>query len=371
MGLGSFDVLGVAEAREAARLARESILKGLDPIKERREAKRARAKAAATALTFRQAAEAYIASKSDGWKGPKHAKQWASALTAYAYPLIGGLPIAEVDNGAVLRVLQQDVAVDGGIERLWTARPETASKLRARMHAVLGWATAGGHRTGDNPAAWTLLKHQLPAKSSVPRGKVKHHRRLEIDEMPAFMQRLRACEGMGALALEFVILTAARSGEVREATWAEVDLEAKIWTVPAARMKSGREHRVPLSQAAIDVLQKVPRMGGSDLLFTAPRGGALSDMTLSAVTKRMKVDAVPHGFRSVFRDFAAERTNAPREVAEAALAHVVGDRTEAAYARSDLFERRRRLMTAWAKFLAAPKVEQSEGAEVIALKAHR
>lgn len=263
--------------------------------------------------------------------------------------------MADIDNAAVLRVLQQDVAgEDGKTERLWTAKPETASRVRSRMEAVLGWASAGGYRTAENVARWDILKHQLPAKAKLPKGKVKHHRALAANAMPDFMSDLRAASGMGARALELAILTAARSGEVRGAMWGEIDLEAKAWNVPGSRMKAGRDHRVPLSAAAVALLEGLPKGEAGDLVFPAAKGGTLSDMTLSAILRRMKLDAVPHGFRSTFRDWGGERTNYPSEMLELALAHNVGDETERAYRRGDMFEKRRALMDAWAAFIAAP-----------------
>ncbi len=355
MGLGAFPTVGLGKARKAATAAREAKGEGHDPLDQRDAARAARRLARATKLTFRQAAEAYIESKRDEWKNAKHADQWPSSLKAYAYPVIGDLPVSGVDNAAVLRVLQQDVkSTDGkSTERLWTAKPETASRLRGRLEAVLAWAAAGGQRVGDNPARWGLLKHQLPAKSKLPKGRIAHHPALPIDVTPAFMKQLRDVEGMGARALEFAILTAARSGEVRGATWGEVDLSAKVWTIPGVRMKAGREHRVPLSAPAVTLLEALPGGQGGDLLFQAPKGGPLSDMTLSAVLRRMRVAAVPHGFRSTFRDWGSERTNFPSEMLEMALAHTVADKVEAAYRRGDLFDKRRQLMDAWAGFCAS------------------
>ena len=216
---------------------------------------------------------------------------------------------------------------------------------------VLDWATARGYRQGLNPARWRGHLDKLLARPSKV-AKPEHHAALPLNQMGAFVKRLREADGLGARALEFAILTAARSGEARGATWSEIDLKAKVWTIPADRMKAGREHRVPLSQAALDLLEALPRIAGSDLLFTAPRGGQLSDMTLLAVLRRMTVDAVPHGFRSTFRDWCSERTNYPRDAAEMALAHTIGDKVEAAYRRGDLFEKRRRMMTDWAGFCA-------------------
>jgi integrase len=247
--------------------------------------------------------------------------------------------VRDVDLANVLAIL----------EPLWTSKTETATPLRGRIEQVLDWSTARGHRDGLNPARWRGHLDKLLARPSKI-TRVEHRSALPFPETGVFMQRLREAEGMGARALEFVILTAARSGEVRGAVWSEIDLGAGVWTIPGGRMKAGREHRVPLSPDAVAVVKALPRMAGTDLVFPAPRGGTLSDMTLTAVLRRMKVAAVPHGFRSTFRDWASERTNYPRDVAEMALAHAIGDKVEAAYRRGDLFEKRRRLMTDWAKF---------------------
>jgi len=239
------------------------------------------------------------------------------------------------------------------LEPIWRTKTETASRLRGRMALVLDWATARGYREGLNPATWRgHLDKLLPAPGKV--AKVDHHPALPADAMGGFMEQLRAAEGMGARTLEFVILTAARSGEARAATWAEIDRAAKLWIVPPEKMKGGREHRVPLSDAALAVLDAVaalPKLAGSDLVFPAPRGGVLSDMTLTAVLRRLAVPAVPHGMRSTFRDWAAERTTYPNEMAEMALAHTIGNKAEAAYRRGDLMERRRQMMSDWAEFL--------------------
>ncbi|MGA2953911.1 MAG: integrase arm-type DNA-binding domain-containing protein [Caulobacteraceae bacterium] len=358
MGLGSFRDVSLAEAREEARRARRKIMgdletPGVDPIEARKAAKAAAALGKVEALTFKKCAERYIAAHESGWKSPRQSGQWTSSLESYAYPVIGALPVGAIDTALVMKVLEGDVFdKDGRVEgSLWTARPETASRVRGRLESVLDWARVRGERQGENPARWRgHLDKLLPARGKVaPRG---HHAALPFADIGAFMERLRAMEGQGARALEFAILTAARSGEVRGATWSEIDLEARIWTIPAARMKATREHRVPLSDAALAILAGLPRMAGSDLVFVAPRGGDLSDMTLSAVCRRMKVEAVPHGFRSTFRDWVAERTAYPGEMAEMALAHAIGNKVEAAYRRGDLFDRRRRMMEEWAAYCA-------------------
>jgi integrase len=236
---------------------------------------------------------------------------------------------------------------------IWTTKTETATRLRQRIEAVLDYATVHGLRSGPNPAAWKGNLDKVLAKPAKLK-KVQHHRALPIDEMPAFVDALRQREGMLARCLEFVVLTACRSGEARGARWSEIDLAAKLWTIPPERMKAGKPHRVPLSAEALAVLEALPRIAGTDLVFPAPRGGQLSDMALLAVMRRMGVDAVPHGMRSTFRDWCSERTAYPRDVAEMALAHAIGDKVEAAYRRGELLEKRRRMMADWASFVTGP-----------------
>ena len=339
MGLGGYPDVPLADARAAARKAREQIKAGLDPIEEARAEANSRRANQAKNITFKQAALAYIASHEAGWRNNKHAKQWRNTLDAYAYPVIGSIMVRDVDLTHVLAVLTP----------IWSTKTETATRVRGRIEHVLDRATALGHRDGLNPARWKgHLDKLLPRPSKIAR--IKHHIALPLAELGPFMKRLREAKSIGARALEFLILTAGRSGEVRGATWAEIDLEAAVWTVPPDRMKAGREHRVPLSPEALTLLKALPRFAGTNLIFPAPRGGALSDMALTAVLRRMKADAVPHGFRSTFRDWASELTNYPRDAAEMALAHAIGDKVEAAYRRGDLFDKRRRMMADWATF---------------------
>ncbi|MBL8360769.1 MAG: integrase arm-type DNA-binding domain-containing protein [Rubrivivax sp.] len=342
MGLGAYPDVTLAMARERAREARELVRRGVDPIEQRRAATSALKASVAAALTFRQTATAYISTHEAGWKNAKHAQQWRNTLEAYAYPVMGDLLVRDVQKEHVLAALRP----------IWTEKNETATRLRGRIELVLSYAMQAGYRPeGLNPARWRGgLDKLLPAPAKV--AKAEHHPALPLGQVGAFMQRLRAAPGMGARALEFTILTAARSGEVRGATWAEIDLQDKVWSVPPSRMKAGNEHRVPLSTAAIALLEALPRIAGTDLVFPAPRGGQLSDMTLSAVLRRMEIPAVPHGFRSTFRDWAAERTTFPREAAEMALAHTIESKVEAAYRRGDLFEKRRVMMAEWADFLS-------------------
>jgi integrase len=356
MGLGGYPGVTLAMAREKAREAREQIRQGIDPIERQQAALSALRAAVAAALTFKECADAYIKAHEAGWKSAKHAQQWRNTLAQHAYPVLGDLMVRDVGLPHVMSVL----------ERIWTTKTETASRLRGRIELVLDWATARGYREGSNPARWRgHLDKLLAAPNKV--AKVDHHPALPIGDVGAFMARLRAAEGVGARALEFAILTAARSGEVRGATWSEVDRKSKVWTVPAGRVKAGREHRVPLSPAAMALLDALPRMAGTDLVFPAPRGSQLSDMTLSAVMRRMEVPAVPHGFRSTFRDWAGELTAYPNEVCEMALAHTIENKAEAAYRRGDLFEKRRLMMIDWSKFLAKPETK----GKVIALRGKR
>lgn len=347
MGLGAYPGVTLAAAREKAREARELIRQGLDPIDRQRAARSALRAAVASAQTFRDTAISYMATHEAGWKNPKHAQQWRNTLEAYAYPVLGDLLVRDVQKEHVLAVLRP----------IWNTKTETAARLRGRMELVLSYAMQAGYRPeGLNPARWKGgLDKLLPAPGKV--AKTEHHAALPVTDMGGFMSRLRQAAGTGARALEFAILTAARSGEVRGATWSEVDLEAKVWTIPAARMKAGVEHRVPLSPIAVELLRALPQMPETALVFPAARGGQLSDMTLSAVLRRMEVPAVPHGFRSTFRDWAAERTNYPREAAEMALAHTIESKVEAAYRRGDLFEKRRAMMAEWAAFLAEPSTK--------------
>tara|TARA_R110000782_G_scaffold22894_2_gene60275 strand:+ start:149 stop:1384 length:1236 start_codon:yes stop_codon:yes gene_type:complete len=357
MGLGGYPDVSLAEARDAARRARVLIREGEDPIEKARAAKNALKANAAKAMTFKAAADAFISSQEAGWKNAKHRAQWDSSLERYAYPTIGKLSVADIDTPLVLKV----------IDPIWTTRTETASRVRGRIEQVLDWAATRNLRQGPNPARWRgHLDKVLPKRSKVARP--EHHRALPYAQVPDFMISLKSIEGMGAQALRFAILTAARSGEVRGAKWAEIDLGSRTWIVPAERMKAGREHRVALSKAALALLNALPRIGGSDLVFPAPRGGILSDMTLSAVLRRMKVDAVPHGFRSTFRDWVAECTSHGSDVAEMALAHAVGNKVEAAYRRGDLFEKRRRLAEDWAAFCSRP---YSSGGKVVLMRGAR
>ena len=339
MGLGGYPDVTLADARRRARDLREQIDNGLDPIGQRREARAALLAASVKAMTFNQCVDAYLDAHNESWSNAKHRQQWRNTLTTYAGPVIGGLDVAQIEVGHVLKVLQP----------IWSAKTETASRLRGRIESVLSWATTAGYRAGENPARWKgHLQNLLAMPSKI--AKVEHHAALPYREVGAFMADLAKMPGTGARALEFAILTAARSGEVRGATWAEIDMEAGVWTIPGERMKAKNEHTVPLCDEAIDLLRNTP--GDGDLVFPGTVAGRpLSDMTLTAVLRRMgRGDLTAHGFRSTFRDWAAEQTAYPSEVVEMALAHAIANKVEAAYRRGDLIEKRRRLMSEWARY---------------------
>jgi integrase len=349
MGLGALSVLEPVKARaEAARL-KTKVAEGVDPLDERKAdkemqsalRKQVQLESKRAEMTFRKAAEHFIESRKPGWSNPKHAQQWANTLATYAYPVIADLPVAEVAAEHVVEILRP----------IWSAKSETASRVRMRIEAVLNAAKLMGWRSGENPAVFKGgLEAVLPPISKVRR--VRHHPAMPFADVPAFFDELRKRDGIGSRALEFCILTAARSGEVRNATWEELDLESSMWIVPADRMKAGREHRVPLSDAAVAILKAMPRQVNSPLIFPGTRGKPMSDMTLSAVLKRMELaHFTVHGFRSSFRDWAAETTHHANETVEMALAHTIANKVEAAYRRGDLLAKRRELMDDWSAFL--------------------
>jgi integrase len=337
--------VSLADARDLAAALRLKVKSGVDPLAERLEAATATVAAALASkvagITFRAVAEAHIAAHSDGWRNAKHRQQWSSTLATYAYPVIGDLPVADIGTAHVLSIL----------EPIWKAKPETAARLRGRIEAILDAAKARGYREGENPARWRGHVAQiLPGRTHLSRC---HHKAMPYNEVAAFLAKLREREAMAALALEFAILTAVRTGEAIGATWGEVDLAKAIWTIPAARTKTGREHRVPLSPRAVEILDGVKPLGShaSAFLFAGNKG-KLSSMAMAMLLRRMDVDVTVHGFRSTFRDWAAECTSYAHEVCEMALAHAIGNKAEAAYRRGDLFEKRRRLMDDWATYCA-------------------
>jgi integrase len=360
-GAGSDDV-SLAEAREKAAECRRQRSAGINPIEAREAEKRRAALEAATAMTFDQCRAAFIDANKAAWRNAKHCAQWTNTLATYVTPVFGGLPVQAVDTGLVLKVL----------EPIWSKKPETAGRVRGRIETVLDWAAARGYRQGQNPARWRgHLDQLLPKRSKV--RKVKHHPALPFDELPDFIRALQQHdEGLAAQALAFLILTATRTGEVIGARPDEIKAAERVWVIPPERMKGGREHRVPLSDRALAIVEKVKKEHPGDYLFPgARRGKSLSNMSMLELVRGMtRADgkpwtdhrgrmAVPHGFRSTFRDWAAERTNFPAEVAKMALAHAIEDRTEAAYRRGDLFDKRRRLMAAWAMFCAAPAQQEA------------
>jgi integrase len=330
MGLGSYPEVGLADARERALAGRKLARSGVDPIAARKKSE--------GVPTFGELADEIAGHLAEGFRNAKHKAQWRMTLTVYAEPL-RAKPVDKIETSDVLALLQP----------IWREKPETASRLRGRIERVLNAAKAKGYRTGENPAAWRgHLENLLPKPSRLSRG---HHAAMRYQDVPAFVARLREREAVAGLALEFAILTAARSGEILGARWVEIDLDANVWTIPAERMKAAREHRVPLSEPALAILRKVNEVKVSDYVFPGQRSGKpLSVMALEMVLRRMGIeDATVHGFRSAFRDWAGNETPFPRELAEHALAHVIGDKAEQAYRRSDALARRRELMDAWAR----------------------
>jgi len=344
MGLGPLHTVSLANARQKAAEARRKLVDGIDPITHR-DAQRSAAKLeAAKAMTFEQCAEKYIGAHSDGWRNEKHRAQWSSTLKTYVYPVIGALPVVAIDTGLVLKV----------IEPIWNKKPDTAGRVRGRIEAVLSWATVREYRTGDNPARWRgHLDNVLPKRSKV--RPLKHHEALPYVELPEFMAELREQKFISAHALEFTILTAARTSEAIGAEWSEFDVAGKIWTVPGVRMKSAREYRVPLSPRALEILCALPREG--KFVFPGTKADKpLSNMAMLELVRGMKGNGLTvHGFRSTFRDWAADRTSYANHVVEMALAHTVKDAVEKAYRRGDLFEKRARLMDEWASYCTSPE----------------
>jgi integrase len=343
LGLGPLDLVPLADARERARQARRLLLDGTDPIEHRKQARAARRLEQAKAMTFRQCVEAYLAAHSASWTNDKHRDQWRNTLTEYCKP-IANLPVQSIDTDLVLRCLTP----------LWETRTVTANRLRGRIERVLSWAKGRGLRDGENPARWRGHLEEMLAKPA-KLARVQHFAAVPFEQMPSFVAELRQRDSVSARALEFLILTAARTGEVHGATWDEIDIEAKMWTRRAERMKAGQEHRIPLSARGIEILAGLPREAGNRHVFIgSKRGAGLNERAMFEVIKAMRPDVTVHGLRSSFRDWAAERTNFPREVAEMALAHKIPDAVERAYRRGDLFEKRRKLMDAWAAYCGTP-----------------
>ena len=353
IGLGGYPEVGLAEAREDARELRKLVRQGIDPIEDKRQRRAALRFQQEGQVSFQEATERFLIAKLSEFSNPKHQKQWRSTLTRHAFPSLGRISVSDIGVLDVKRAL----------EPIWETKTETASRLRGRIEAVLAWATVSGYRTGDNPARWQgNLDAVLPKPSAV--SKVMHHPALPVNQAPEWFQDLRERGGTATRALEFLALTAARSGEVRGATWDEFDLSEQLWTIPAERMKANKQHRVALPKRAMALVTSQPRLVGSPLVFAAPRGGQLSDASIGACMRRIqerkksmfldtssKRPAVPHGIRSTFRDWAADRTEYPRDMVEIALAHSVGTEVERAYRRTDMLAKRRFMMDEWERFL--------------------
>lgn len=341
MGLGPLRTVGLADARAKALDCRRQLLDGNDPLDKKKEQRVQQQIAAAKAITFEACATKFIEAHRASWKNAKHADQWTNTLTTYAYPVFESLPVSAIDTTHVMKVL----------EPIWTTKSETAGRLRGRIESVLDWATVRGYRSGENPARLKgHLDTLLPRLSRV--RKVKHHPALPYAELPAFMEALRSEEGIAARALEFLILTAARTNEVIGATWDELSIAERAWIIPADRMKMRKEHRIPLSDQAVAIIKAMEGVKQNDYVFPGARyNKPLSNMAMLQLLERMKrSDITVHGFRSTFRDWAGETTHFPREVCEAALAHGLKDKAEAAYARGDLFVKRGALMQEWAGY---------------------
>lgn len=341
MGLGPAHTVSLAEAREKAEVCRALRLKGMDPLEERHKEQQTRSIDAAEAITFEKCAETYIATHKDGWKNGKHADQWTATLQTYVYPVFKDKPVAAIDDALVLKVLQP----------IWKDKTETASRIRGRIERILDWARVMKYRAGDNPARWKgHLDHLLSKRSRV--ATINHHAALPIDEMPSFNQILRREDTVVARALEFCILNATRTNETMGMRWSEYDEKAQLWTVPGTRMKAGRDHRIPLAERSQLILTEMQDIRTSDFVFPGGKlERPLSSMAFLMLLRRLgRNDVTAHGFRSTFRDWAAERTDFPNEVVEMALAHTISNKVEAAYRRGDLFEKRRQLAEAWAAF---------------------
>jgi integrase len=341
MGLGPLHTVSLADARDEALKCRKLVREGIDPIEQRKYLRGEAQADALKVMLFRECAKQFISSHSAGWKSEKHASQWISSMEIYVYPVFGDLPVQTIDTGLVMRV----------IEPIWTTKTETAGRVRGRIENILDWARVRKYREGENPARWRgHLETLLPARSKVK--KVKHHAAISYEEIGGFIKDLRNQEGISARGLEFLILTAGRTGEIIKATWDEVELDKAMWVIAADRMKAEKEHRVPLSSAALKVLSGLKETAQSDFIFPGMRlNTSLSNMAFLQLLKRMgRNDLTAHGFRSSFRDWAAERTVYPNEMAEMALAHSVGTKVEAAYRRGDMLDRRRDMMTAWADY---------------------
>jgi integrase len=356
MGLGPLHTIDLEEARERARQARKALLDGADPLALRAAEAAQRALEAARSITFEKAAQRYYEAHEASWKNKKHRLQFRNSLRDYALPRLGKLPVADIDVGLVLQC----------VEPHWTTKTQTMSRVRGRIESILDWCAVRGYRIGENPARWKgHLEHILPARGKVQ--KTTHFAALAMDDVPAFCGALREQNGVAARALEFTILTAARTGEVIGARWSEIDFANATWTIPAGRMKASKEHRVPLSKPALEILGALPREQGYPFVFIGPYKAGLSHTAMAAVLGRMeRRDVTVHGMRSTFRTWAGERTRYHAHVIEMCLAHNIGSAVERAYARGDLFEKRRRLMSDWGSYCTAKPTKPS--AKVVALR---
>jgi integrase len=365
IGLGPYPQVSLAEAREHAKKLVVEAKQGVNLKAKKRTERSAMLYAASKNKTFRECAIAYMQAHESDYTSEKHRKQWPATLEAYAYPVIGNMLVSDIAMRDVKNVLEQETtAADGQTGKLWFVKTETAKRLLGRIKTVLDFATVNEYRTGNNPAQWTgYLDTQLPSPKKLQ--KVEHHPAVPYTLMGDFMSKLRQNESISAKALEFLILTAVRSGSVRTAEWSEFDLDRKLWVIPAEHTKARQEHRVPLQPQAIKLLKSLPVMAGTNIVFASPSGKALSDMALSQLMRGMRergeltVDAVPHGFRSTFRDWAAEQTAYPDEIRKIASGHTVGDAVKEAYQRTDLLEKRRQLMSEWANFIAQIRTNQN------------
>ncbi len=376
IGLGSYPAITLADARNAGRELLGKARDGVNPVEQRKVERSQRQSALAKNTNFKQCAELYLQRHSQAFTNKKHSKQWSSTLQTFVYPIIGSISVAELNKSHILKVLLQPIKNRAGKAEgeFWNVRTETAKRVQARIKSIIDYAIVAEYRTGANPAAWTgYLDTQLPSASKIK--KVKHQPALPYPKVGDFIVKLRTNNSISAKALEFLILTGVRSGSVRMATWSEIDLENNVWVIPALHTKTKREHRVPLAPQAIRLLNSIPKFIDSDYVFPSPRGKALCDMALSQLMRGMAErgelsdKAVPHGFRSTFRDWAAEQTNYPDEIRKAASGHTVGDAVHAAYQRTDLLEKRRKLMNEWANYLDIPSTAPSGAVTPIRRKA--
>jgi len=363
IGLGGFPDVTLTQARDKARAMREKIAEGIDPVEERQAIRRERLAAQISTMTFADAMRDYIKMKSKEFKNPRQEQQWTNSLTSYALPHIGKVPVRDIELAQIKAVL----------DPIWEAKTETANRVRARMENILGWSAVHGYRSAENPAKWQgYLDEVYPSPEKIK--KKSHHAALSVDALPAFMTDLKKRTGTAARAMEFLILTASRTNEVigdkrigkAGITWQEIDFKAKVWTVPADRMKSGKAHKVPLTDAAMSLINSMETGAPDALLFAGPKGDIPSNNFLSALLKRMDQPVTAHGFRSTFKDWARERTAYADEVSELALAHVNSDATRAAYARSELLDKRRQLMGDWEQYCYHGKSKDESG-KVIAI----